>query len=346
MPNYPYDDELTPDVTPEQLPEEPDSTPESGDFAEEFDISSFDFTIADPGEIAEYSETIGGSEDLAPEEDFLEDQESAEILDSAPGKKPKFSFRELSATVTEKITKLMEETPKEPKVRLPKKKKEKEQEPAAEPEFSEGKTKHPRQPLPLSEEPGDEKVRFTGGTFRQVSKRWLRYALRPGTLCENVSEKLWPLFLAGVMAFFGGFYLLLGLDWYFAGLVSAGRLWAVVGVGLLVGGTAAMAFAAGTLALSLSCRKERLRPFRIISGVAGACVYPAGLMIFGLLVQLIFHASVSMSFGIMALLWFFYLLVDVLRDLFGEKHLFKSTVLLVVWGFFLFLVMTWTFTLK
>ena len=367
MDRYPFDDQATEGG---DLPET--SATESLDFTEEFDISSFDFTIADPGEIREFSEESDAAEESA---ESAEPPSEMEELFGTDEKESKFSFRKWADTVTEKVSKFMEDTPKEGKFRLPKKQTElpseegSEEEPSVTEESAEAEersaaertagedlaaeeparseeSKPKREPIPLTEGPDDDKIRFTGGSFRQVSRRWLRYALRPGTLCENVSEKLWPLFLAGVMGFFGGFYLLLGLDWYFADLVSAGRLWAIVLVGLLVGGAAAMAFAAGTLALSLLFRKERIRPFRILSGVAGACVYPAGLMMFGLLLQLTFRTSVSMSFGIMAILWFFHLLLDVLRELFGEKHLFKSAVLLVLWGFVLFLLMSWTFTLK
>ncbi len=187
---------------------------------------------------------------------------------------------------------------------------------------------------------------FSGGSFRQVSRRWLRYALRPASLYESISESLWPLFLAGVMAYFAGFYLLIGLDWYFAGLVFPGRLLAVVCMGCLVGGIAAMAFSAGVQGLSLLCRKERIRPFGVLSSVAGACVFPAGLLVLGLGIQLVFQTPVSMSFGITSVLWTAYLLLDVLRDMFGEKHLFKSTLLTVLWGFLLFILMSLTFTLK
>lgn len=349
MPNLPYDNRFDDDTSPvgeEELP-----SPENG---EEFDISSFDFTIADPWETEQPAREGGGdNEEPRPEESAgrsVEEAEEAveEILWEEP--KKKFSFKNLSDALSEKVTKLMEEPEKEPKVR---KKKEK---PA--PAFLQKKeaslsdSSEAENPPPSGSEPDqpvapeDEKVRFTGGSFRQVSRRWLRYALRPGTLYENISEKLWPLFLGLSMAFFGGFYLLLGLDWYFANLISVGRLFAIAAVGLLVGGIAAMAFAAGTLGLSMFCRKERLRPFRILSTVAGACVYPAFLLLTGFLIQVIFHVSVSMSFGITALLWFFYLLLDVLRELFGEKHLFKSTGFLVGWGFLLFLIMTLTFTLK
>lgn len=388
MDRYPFDDQRTEGGDISET-----SATESLDFTEEFDISSFDFTIADPGEIQEFSQWSQPSEESEESAESAEPSSEMSELFGETEKQSKFSFRKWADAVSDKVSRFMEDSPKEKKSHPSNKKKdltsevseeekaeesddfeeaedfENFEEPSEQPateEFAEQPAEEPvqdaepsaeqpdlsapqkpkRGPIPLTEEPDRDKIRFTGGSFRQVSRRWMRYALRPGTLCENVSEKLWPLFLAGVMGFFGGFYLLLGLDWYFADLLSAGRLWAIVLVGLLVGGTAAMAFAAGTVGLSMLFRKERIRPFRIVSGVAGACVYPAGLMILGLVIQLIFHVSVSMSFGIMAILWFFYLLLDVLRELFGEKHLFQSTVLLVLWGFVLFLLMSWTFTLK
>lgn len=333
MPQFPYDEETTPqEGTPEPKEETASLTGEtSPEGAEgEFDISSFDFNIADPGEIKEYSELKEAAEGS---------KESSETE-----KKGKFSLSKLSAMVSEKAEKLMEETPKEPKIREKREKPKKERKPlfrtkektaVAAAEFGEKQEEH-----------RGEKIRFTGGSFRQVSRRWLRYALRPSALYDGVTELLAPLFLAGVMFFFGGFYLLIGLDWYFADLISMGRLWAFVAVGLLVGGTAAMMFSAGVQGLSLICRKERIRPFRVVSTVAGACVYPASLLILGLLIQLIFRASVSMSFGITAVLWLISLLLDILRDLFGEKNLFKSSVLIVLWGFLLFVIMTLTFSLK
>ena len=289
---------------------------------EEFDISSFDFSIADPGEIKEFSETHPAEE--------------TSLQESEPETKKSFSLSRFASMLSEKAEKLMEEKPRE--------KKEKELKELKEPKQRPVRISKPKPEKP--DRPKKDPIRFSGGSAQQISRRWMRYALRPSSLYDTVTERLYPLFLAGAMLFFGGFYLLIGLDWYFADLISAGRMWAFVCVGLLVGGTAALGFSAGTQGLSLLCRKERLRPFRLLSTVAGTCVYPSSLMILGLLIQLIFKASVSMSFGITAILWMITLLLDVLRDLFGEKHLFKSTVLIVVWGFILFLVMTLTFTLK
>lgn len=310
MQNFPYD-ENTPEV-----PEETKTTATK----EEFDISSFDFTIADPGEIKEFSEIR--------EEEKASQPPTEEGVEATA--KKSFSLSKFASALSEKAEKLMEEKPREKKEKPPKEPSVRISQPKSE------KTKKPKW----------EPIYFSGGSASQVSRRWMRYALRPSTLYDSITERLYPLFLLGVMLFFGGLYLLIGLDWYFANLISMGRMWAIVAVGLLVGGTAAMGFSAGVQGLSLICRKERIRPFRVISSVAGACVYPSSLLILGLLIQLIFHASVSMSFGITAVLWMLSLLLDVLRDLFGEKNLFKSTVLIVLWGLILFSVMTLTFTLK
>lgn len=320
MPKSLYDNEENPTPVPAES-----AAQASGEVVhEEFDISSFDFTIADPGEIAEFSDSVSSDSGDGAEFSPTEEQE-------AP-KKEKFSLKKFSRTVSEKAEKLMEDSPRKEKVRVKKEKTPKPPKASAE---------------NLPEEPRQKpEFRFRGGTFRQVSRRWMRYALRPSTLFENLPEFWWPLFLGGVMVFFGAFYLLIGLDWYFADLISMGRLWAIVFVGLLVGGTVALLFAAGTQGLSMLCRKERIRPFRVLSAVAGACVYPSALLILGLLIRLIFRASVSMSFGITAVLWVMYVLLDVLRDLFGEKNLFKSVILIVLWGFALFALMSLTFTLK
>ena len=312
MQNFPYD-ESTPEVPKET------NTPAT---KEEFDISSFDFTIADPGEIKEFSEIQEEKASQPPTEDG-----------EKPTAKKSFSLSKFTSALSEKAEKLMEEKPREKKEKPPKERPVRVAKPK--PEKAEKSKKPKREP-----------IYFSGGSTAQVSRRWMRYALRPSTLYDSITERLYPLFLLGVMLFFGGLYLLIGLDWYFAHLISMGRMWAMVAVGLLVGGTAAMGFSAGAQGLSMICRKERIRPFRVISTVAGACVYPSSLLILGLLIQLIFRASVSMSFGITAVLWMISLLLDVLRDLFGEKHLFKSTLLILLWGLILFSVMTLTFTLK
>lgn len=335
MPKFFYDNEgETPEVRPtvsEDLPtvSEEGETVQGG---EEFDISSFDFTISDPGEILEFSQT--------------EEGKAADQAVTASDTTKRFSLSNLSAALSETAERLMAETPREPKPCTSKPKSPKpprERKPLFLKKERETAVDLPQEEAPA---PAKEKIHFTGGTFSQVSRRWLRYALRPSGLYDGVTELLYPLFLVGVMLFFGGFYLLLGLDWYFAELISVGRLFAIAAVGLLVGGAAAMSFGGGVQGLSLLCRKERINPFRVLGTVAGACVYPASLLILGLLIQLIFKASVSMSFGVTAILWLLCSLLDVLRDLMGEKHLFKCVVFTVLWGFLLFLTMSLTFTLK
>ena len=312
------------DLTPEDVASEEGNAPAcSAEPAgkDEFDISAFDFTIEDPGEIEDFSRmTLAGETEEA-------------------GKR--FSLSKFSSLISEKAEKLMEEKPKEEK---PKKEKVIKEKPKKEKKTSESVV------LPQSSgyEPEEKKpaIHFTGGTFAQVSRRWLRYALRPSALYDGVTELLAPLFLGIAMAFFGGFYLLVGLDWYFAHLISFSRLWIMIGVGLLVGGVAALSFGAVVQGMSLLVRKERIRPFRVMGPVAGACVYPSALLILGFLIQIIFRASVSMSFGITALLWFIYTLFEVLRDMFGEKNLVKSTLFIGLWGFALFLIVSLTFSLK
>ncbi len=179
----------------------------------------------------------------------------------------------------------------------------------------------------------------------QKTKRYLRYALRPSELYENMQESLWILFLGGTSLFFGLFYLLVAMDWHQADLISTGRLWAFVFVGLLVGATAALSFAGGTQLLSRWIRKEPLRPFRLLSSVAGAALFPTAVLLFGLLIGLIFGAAVSMSFGVTALLWWIYTLMEVLRDLFPKRY-GPILTFLTLWGAVVFIVISLTFVLK
>lgn len=334
MPNEPYENDAV------NLPEDENPADGNGTY-EEFDISSFDFTIADPGDQGEYAST----------------PEATEATETGPsGERPKktkkrFSFSALSAAISEKAEKLMEESPREEKPKKEKISKEKPQKIRREsPEISGEREDPPSPPKEKKERQRIDlrslRIPFTKESLARICRRWLRYALRPAALYENITESYWPMFLAGVGVYFAAFYLLIGLDWYFADLVSAGRLWAVTAVGLLVGGVAATTFAAGAQGLSLICRKERIRPFRTFASLAGACVYPSSLLILGFLLRVIFPISVSMSFGVISLLWTVSNVLEVLREQFGEKHLFKSVVLTVLWAFLLFAVMTITFTLK
>ena len=52
-----------------------------------------------------------------------------------------------------------------------------------------------------------------------------------------------------------------------------------------------------------------------------------------------------MSFGIVALLWWIYTLMEVLRDLFPDRFL-PTLTFLTGWAFALFALMSVTFTLK
>ncbi len=281
-----------------------------------YDISAFDFTIADPGE------SPSPSVPSAPEEP----------------RKPsaKRRMKEASASLSSKLERLMEDKPKKERPNKKEKPGKKEGE-VVQSSSSEGEEFPENTPSPW---------RISKGSVSQICRRWVRYALRPSSLYNNINEGLWPLFLGGIGVFFAAFYLLIGLDWLFADLVSPGRLWAVVLVGALVGGSSASLFALGTQGVSLLCKKEKIRPFRMLSAFAGACVCPSVLLVLGFFIQVIFRVSVSMSFGIVAVLWMMYGLLEVLRDILGEKKLFFSALTVTLWGFVTFLLMTLTFTLK
>ncbi len=286
--------------------------------SEEFDIASFDFTVADPGE--------------APQPPRPEREEGNE--------KPsvKRRLKTFSSSFSSKVEQMMEEKPKPEKAEKtpPEKGKKPRKERVS---FKE------KAPAPLTEESGPVWT-LPKGSVAQISRRWVRYALRPSSLYNNINEGMWPLFLGGIGLFFAALYLLIGLDWLFASLLSPARLWAILLVGALVGGASATLFALGVQVLSRLLKKEKIRPFRVLSSFAGACVCPSVLLVLGFLIQIIFKASVSMSFGVTALLWLTYTLVEVLRDLFGEKKLFFSTLLVILWGVVTFFMMTLTFTLK
>ncbi len=297
--------------------------------SEEFDISTFDFTVVDPGETP--------AEPLSPREE--------------EPKKPsiKRRLKTLSSSFASKVEQMMEEKPKKEKPERMRKETTEETEEIREDEPKKTREKKVRrseqtEPAPLT---ASERVwTLPQGSFSQICRRWVRYALRPSTLYHNINEGMWPLFLGGIGIFFAAFYLLIGLDWLFASLLSPARLWAILLVGALVGGASATFFALGVQVLGWGLKKEKIRPFRVLSAFAGACVCPSVLLILGFLIQIIFKVSVSMSFGVTAVLWLTYTLVEVLRDMFGEKKLFFSTLLVILWGFVTFLMMTFTFTLK
>ena len=175
-------------------------------------------------------------------------------------------------------------------------------------------------------------------------RRYLRYALRPAGLYENVHEPIWWMFLTGCCGFMALFYLLVGLDWMQADLISGGRLAAFVLTGALMGGAAALGFAMLTSLTARLCREDAVRPFRLLSSLAGAWVFPSLVLLLGLVLSLC-GCAVSMSFGLMALLWWIFTLTEVLKDLFGPRYLPILTVT-VLWGMALFGLISVTFTLK
>lgn len=366
MPKF-YDSHLPTPTDPSQgdtLPpseETVDSGETVGEIYEEFDISSFDFTIADPWETEEEDPL---KEDSAAQEGSVETDSVEEI--SAE----EISSKEVYAQETEQFSENLSEPegewiseskpqgepeadeesevdsfPKEP-VSAPRRQKKPPSEPVVQRmkrrgkalirTLQEKKSKLPEEPLTIPTE--------TKEFLRTKVKRYLRYALRPAALYENLPETFWSLFLGGSSLFMGVFYLLVGMDWHRASLISSGRLWAFVAVGLVVGATAALAFAGGTQILSLIIRKEPLRPFRVLSSVAGATVFPATILLTGLLLEL-FGVATSMAFGVIALLWWIFVLMEVLRDLFGPRYVPIVTVL-SIWAFALFAVISATFSLK
>lgn len=259
---------------------------------EEFDISKFDFSIADPWE-------------EAPQEAETPTEPPAEEPAEAP-ETPSFSEELLDLPLTP------EKTPPA-----------KEKRERSLPSFSFGVDKK---------------------TFLRKSRRYLRYALRPSGLYENISESLWWIFLLGCCLFGCAFYLLLGMDWASAGMIASARVPLLMLTGLLLGGTVSVAFAGGACVLAKLCKEDDLKPFRMISAVAGSAVYPAAVLLFGLFLGL-FGLSVSMSFGVVALLWWIFNLMEMLKDLMGRRF-FPILTFIILWSAGLFALITATFMLK
>ena len=140
------------------------------------------------------------------------------------------------------------------------------------------------------------------------------------------------------------FYLLVGMDWAHADLISTGRLLFFVLTGGLLGGAAALVFVGMTAITARLCREDAIRPFRLLSSVAGAWVFPSLRLVFGLSLGC-FGLSVSMSFGMMALLWWIFSLTELLRDLFGKRFLPILT-LILLWSAALMTAISVTFGLK
>lgn len=263
------------------------------DLYEEFDISKFDFSIADPWE--EESSAENGQPEAKPQ---------------PAGEDPAFEAEpaaELAAEITP--------SPKPPK------KEEKER------------------TLPAFSLPSVDRK-----TFLRKSRRYLRYALRPSGLYENISETLWWVFLLGCCLFGCAFYLLLGMDWASAGMIVSSRVPLLMLTGFLLGGTVSLAFVGGATMLAKLCKEDDLQPFRMISAVAGAAVYPSAVLLFGLFLGL-FGLSVSMSFGVVALLWWIFNLMEMLKDLMGNRY-FPILTFVILWSMGLFALITATFLLK
>jgi len=176
------------------------------------------------------------------------------------------------------------------------------------------------------------------------ARRYLRYALRPSGLYENISERFWWLFLLGACLFVGGFYLLVGMDWLHAGLISGGRTFAFVLTGCLVGGIGSLAFVGLSVLTAKLGREDAVSGLRMLSAVAGSAVLPSAVLLTGLIFGL-FGLSVSLSFGVTALLWWIFSLAELLKNMFGPRYLLIVTQV-TLWGFGIFSLITLTFSLK
>lgn len=296
---------------PEQnnRPEEPAQTDPF--VYEEFDISKFDFSIADPGE----DPAPPAEEPQAP----TPEPEPPEPEIAVPAEEPEIPAPQAQKGAFSAEEELLDEPPV-----LPRNKEKRPKEPQADPTAN-----HPSI---------DRKILI------RKAKRYLRYALRPSGLYENISESLWGIFLAGCCLFGCVFYLLIGLDWASAGLITPNRVWLLMLTGFLLGGTVSLAFAGGAALLAKLCKEDRLHPFRMLSAVAGAAVYPGVVLCLGLLLGL-FGLSVSMSFGIVALLWWIFNLMEVLKDLLGNRF-FPVVTFILLWGMGLFTLISATLMLK
>lgn len=258
--------------------EREDVTKAPSESYEEFDISAFDFSIADPGE--------------APAEESKKAEIPAEAVEAPPAVKQ-----------TKNAAK---------KVRAPKEK-------------------------PVSSDDSDRVL--------SLGKSVLRYALRPAGLYDLLPEWLWPVALAGVALLSTLFYTAVALDWRQNGLIADDRLGLFILIGAVTGACSALLFAGGSQILSLLCNRERISPFRMLFPLCGAAVYPTLLLTAALIVQAAGGVAVSMSFGVVALLWWLFLLLEVLRDRFGAKY-FPIITFVTVFGYLIFAVMTLTFSLR
>ena len=180
---------------------------------------------------------------------------------------------------------------------------------------------------------------------RPPLREGFRFLLHPALLQESVPEMFWPVGLGTVALFFGLLSLTVGRDWVLSGVIEGGRLWSFFFVGLLSGSVLALLFAAGALGISLLCRKERINPFRMLVPLAGTCVFPLLLLTVGLCLQAFGGIAVSMAFGVMAVLWWLYLLIEFLRESFGDRF-FANLTFVTVYGLIIISVLTAIFRLR
>lgn len=173
-----------------------------------------------------------------------------------------------------------------------------------------------------------------------------RDLLRPARFFRKTGGAEAGISLGIVALFFGLYFLSVGTDWLRAGLMSGGRVWAFFLMGLLTGGTAALLFAAVTAGGTVLLKKERISPFSYLAPIAAATVLPGLLLLFGLLIGGIFSTPISASVGITALLWWLWLLIELLRGLWGGKKLFPILTWVTVFGGILFTWLNVTVGLK
>lgn len=176
-------------------------------------------------------------------------------------------------------------------------------------------------------------------------KRTAELILRPSALYDRIPEAWWPASLLMCAGFFGLFFLTVALDWYKAGMMNSGRLWLFVLIGLLSGACLGMLFAAGATALARIEKQTQRRSFRFLAPLAGTVILPGCLLLIGILIGLIFSVPVSMSIGVMALLWWLCQVSELLKALFGNVF-FRNLTFVTLYGFTVFLWLTTMFRLK
>ena len=191
----------------------------------------------------------------------------------------------------------------------------------------------------------EEKNSRFSGRIRPLIRTALRYGFRPARFLRGTDPVYTGLSLAGTAAVFGGLFFSVGLDWYHAGLVSSDRMWAYTLMGILTGAVAALLLAAILSFFAASLNKERISPFAFLPCVAGASLFPGCLILFGILWGCVFSTPVSDAFGLAGLLWWLWLIFELMRDLF-RKHLLAVLSAVTVYGCLVCLWINVTFGLK